>query len=127
MSYLVLGVASSAIISSIGRRGSMLACALAFSLSYLLLIAANGPFILLLGRLLTGVCTGLASVVAPVYVAGTGMTTANMELISMLTENFRSFRRPPTFVVPWDSPSSSWLRWVCSTLIAWAFWALGVG
>uniref|UniRef100_A0A0D9W6L2 Major facilitator superfamily (MFS) profile domain-containing protein n=1 Tax=Leersia perrieri TaxID=77586 RepID=A0A0D9W6L2_9ORYZ len=52
-----------------GRRKSTLVADMMFALGSLVMCAAGGPYILILGRLLVGLGVGIASVTAPVYIA----------------------------------------------------------
>ncbi|CAL5068627.1 unnamed protein product [Urochloa decumbens] len=52
-----------------GRKKSTLLADLMFALGSLVMCAAGGPYILILGRLLVGLGVGIASVTAPVYIA----------------------------------------------------------
>ncbi|KAF8715175.1 hypothetical protein HU200_027730 [Digitaria exilis] len=52
-----------------GRKKSTLFADLMFALGSLVMCAAGGPYILILGRLLVGLGIGVASVTAPVYIA----------------------------------------------------------
>ncbi|VAH49072.1 unnamed protein product [Triticum turgidum subsp. durum] len=52
-----------------GRKKSTLLADLMFALGSLVMCAAGGPYILILGRLFVGLGVGIASVTAPVYIA----------------------------------------------------------
>ncbi|RLM65648.1 hypothetical protein C2845_PM16G12440 [Panicum miliaceum] len=52
-----------------GRKKSTLLADLMFALGSIVMCAAGGPYILILGRLLVGLGVGVASVTAPVYIA----------------------------------------------------------
>ncbi|KAF0891772.1 hypothetical protein E2562_010960 [Oryza meyeriana var. granulata] len=52
-----------------GRRKSTLVADMLFALGSLVMCAAGGPYVLILGRLLVGLGVGIASVTAPVYIA----------------------------------------------------------
>ncbi|KAL6903588.1 hypothetical protein ACP4OV_004401 [Aristida adscensionis] len=52
-----------------GRKKSTLLADMLFALGSLVMCAAGGPYILILGRLLVGLGVGIASVTAPVYIA----------------------------------------------------------
>lgn len=52
-----------------GRKKSTLLADLMFALGSLVMCAAAGPYILIIGRLLVGLGVGVASVTAPVYIA----------------------------------------------------------
>jgi len=52
-----------------GRKKSTLLADMMFALGSLVMCAASGPYILIIGRLLVGLGVGVASVTAPVYIA----------------------------------------------------------
>jgi len=52
-----------------GRKKSTLLADLMFALGSIVMCAAGGPYILILGRLLVGLGVGVASVTAPLYIA----------------------------------------------------------
>ncbi|KAM0911834.1 hypothetical protein ACQ4PT_013195 [Festuca glaucescens] len=52
-----------------GRKKSTLLADMMFALGSLVMCAAGGPYVLILGRLFVGLGVGIASVTAPVYIA----------------------------------------------------------
>jgi SP family myo-inositol transporter-like MFS transporter 13 len=52
-----------------GRKKSTLLADMMFAIGSLVMCAAGGPYILILGRLFVGLGIGIASVTAPVYIA----------------------------------------------------------
>jgi MFS transporter, SP family, solute carrier family 2 (myo-inositol transporter), member 13 len=66
----ILGAAGGGWINdAYGRKRSTLLADMLFALGSLVMCAASGPYVLILGRLLVGLGVGLASVTAPVYIA----------------------------------------------------------
>ncbi|XP_042873713.1 facilitated trehalose transporter Tret1-like [Penaeus japonicus] len=65
---VVGGVIGGLAASRIGRRGTLLAAAPPFIAGWLMIAFANDFSLLLLGRLLTGVCMGAVCTVAPPYI-----------------------------------------------------------
>ena len=57
--------------SKLGRKGGMMVCSTLFCLSLLLLAAGQNAAMIYTGRFCTGVCTGIASIICPTYVAET--------------------------------------------------------
>ena len=55
----------------IGRRGTMIASCLMFAASFLFLVVADNIWTIYVGRLATGLCAGMSSLVCPVYVSET--------------------------------------------------------
>merc|ERR1719209_1074048 len=68
---LVGGQVGGLLMSKFGRRGAMMAGAVMFAFSYLVLVLAPNVWFVYIGRFATGLCTGICSVVCPVYVAET--------------------------------------------------------
>ncbi|CAH9062238.1 unnamed protein product [Cuscuta epithymum] len=52
-----------------GRKKATLSADVVFALGAIVMAAAPGPYVLILGRLLVGLGVGVASVTAPVYIA----------------------------------------------------------
>jgi len=65
------GPAAGIMMGKLGRKGAMIATAVMFALSYLLLVLAPNMWVIYAGRIASGLCTGIASGVCPVYVAET--------------------------------------------------------
>ncbi|KAF7002354.1 hypothetical protein CFC21_017857 [Triticum aestivum] len=66
----ILGAAGGGWINdAYGRKKSTLLADLMFALGSLVMCAAGGPYVLILGRLFVGLGVGIASVTAPVYIA----------------------------------------------------------
>ncbi|KQJ83340.1 inositol transporter 1 isoform X2 [Brachypodium distachyon] len=66
----MLGAAGGGWINDVyGRKKSTLLADMMFALGSLVMCAAGGPYILILGRLFVGLGVGIASVTAPVYIA----------------------------------------------------------
>lgn len=65
-----------------GRKKSTLLADLLFALGSLVMCAAGGPYILILGRLLVGLGVGIASVTAPVYIAEAAPTEIRGGLVA---------------------------------------------
>jgi len=66
----VLGAAGGGWINdAYGRKKSTLLADMMFALGSLVMCAASGPYIIIVGRLLVGLGVGVASVTAPVYIA----------------------------------------------------------
>merc|ERR1712002_749266 len=68
---LVGGQVGGLLMTKLGRKVAMMMGAAMFALSYLLLVVAPNVWVIYVGRFCTGVCTGISSVVCPVYVAET--------------------------------------------------------
>lgn len=60
------GVLGGALVDRVGRKLSLLLCAVPFVLGFAVITAAQDVWMLLGGRLLTGLACGVASLVAPV-------------------------------------------------------------
>ncbi|XP_068105114.1 solute carrier family 2, facilitated glucose transporter member 8 isoform X2 [Hyperolius riggenbachi] len=65
------GIFGGWIVDRIGRKLSLILCALPFVLGFTLIIAAQNVWMLLGGRLLAGVASGVTSLVVPVYISET--------------------------------------------------------
>ncbi|XP_040819470.1 solute carrier family 2, facilitated glucose transporter member 8 isoform X1 [Ochotona curzoniae] len=63
------GVLGGALVDRVGRKLSLLLCAVPFVLGFAVITAAQDVWMLLGGRLLTGLACGVASLVAPVYIS----------------------------------------------------------
>jgi MFS family permease len=59
------------LISKLGRKGTMMGASVFFALSYLCLAAAQNVWMLLAGRYLCGLSTGITAIVTPTYVSET--------------------------------------------------------
>ena len=57
----------------LGRKDIMLAASAMYALSFFLLVVASDPWFIYFGRFLIDICTGIASLVCPVYVGETSM------------------------------------------------------
>jgi len=68
---LLGGQVGGLLMTKLGRKVAMMTGAAMFALSYLLLVVAPNVWVIYAGRFCTGVCTGISSVVCPVYVAET--------------------------------------------------------
>ena len=68
---LVGGPVAGVLVDLIGRKHTMLVTAVLFSLSYPVLVISPSITLVYCGRASTGVCTGMASLVCPLYVAET--------------------------------------------------------
>ena len=66
-----------------GRRPAMLFASLLFGLAYALMASAVNVYMLLLGRLVSGVASGVTSVAVTVYVAETASASVRGTLGSM--------------------------------------------
>ena len=56
-------------ISKLGRKGTMIANSIFFALSYLVLVLAQNVTMLLIGRFLTGMASGITTIATPTYVS----------------------------------------------------------
>jgi len=72
-------------ISWCGRKGTMLGNSVLFALSFSLLAAAQNVWMLLAGRFLGGVATGITTIAAPTYVS----ETASPNVRGMMGSCFR--------------------------------------
>ncbi|KAG1674333.1 Facilitated trehalose transporter Tret1-2 [Nymphon striatum] len=63
------GLAAGLATEKLGRKSTLIFTSAPFVLGYLLIAYANHVSMLLIGRLLTGFCTGVVSLTVPVYVA----------------------------------------------------------
>jgi len=66
---LIGGQIGGFLMSKLGRKGGMMVCATMASFSLLLLAAANNVAMIYAGRICSGICTGITSVICPTYVA----------------------------------------------------------
>ncbi|XP_062226029.1 inositol transporter 1-like isoform X4 [Phragmites australis] len=79
----ILGAAGGGWINdAYGRKKSTLLADMMFALGSLVMCAAGGPYILILGRLLIGLGVGVASVTAPVYIAEAAPSEIRGALVS---------------------------------------------
>ncbi|OCT67068.1 hypothetical protein XELAEV_18038350mg [Xenopus laevis] len=65
------GIFGGWIVDRIGRKLSLMLCSLPFVLGFTLIISAQNVWMLLMGRLLTGLASGITSLVVPVYISET--------------------------------------------------------
>ncbi|XP_076362234.1 facilitated trehalose transporter Tret1-2 homolog [Tachypleus tridentatus] len=65
---LVGGLTGGPLSEILGRKKTLILMNIPFILGWLLVVFANGVSMLYVGRLLTGICTGLVSVTAPMYI-----------------------------------------------------------
>ncbi|KAE8582440.1 hypothetical protein XENTR_v10020127 [Xenopus tropicalis] len=65
------GIFGGWIVDRIGRKLSLMLCALPFVLGFTLIVSAQNVWMLLLGRLMTGLASGVTSLVVPVYISET--------------------------------------------------------
>ncbi|XP_053329468.1 solute carrier family 2, facilitated glucose transporter member 8 [Spea bombifrons] len=65
------GVFGGWVVDRIGRKLSLMLCSLPFVLGFTLIISAQNMWMLLGGRLLTGLASGVTSLVVPVYISET--------------------------------------------------------
>lgn len=68
---LVGGVAGGPLIDRLGRKNTILATAIPFVVSWLLIACANDVYYVLAGRAIGGFCVGVASLSLPVYLGET--------------------------------------------------------
>lgn len=65
------GIAGGPFIEYLGRRNTILATAIPFIISWLLIALAQNVGMILAGRALSGFCVGIASLSLPVYLGET--------------------------------------------------------
>ncbi|KAM4696989.1 solute carrier family 2, facilitated glucose transporter member 8 [Rhinophrynus dorsalis] len=65
------GIFGGWIVDRIGRKLSLMLCSVPFVLGFTLIISAQNIWMLLIGRLLTGLASGVTSLVVPVYISET--------------------------------------------------------
>ncbi|XP_075041794.1 solute carrier family 2, facilitated glucose transporter member 8 [Mixophyes fleayi] len=65
------GIFGGWIVDRIGRKLSLMLCAVPFVLGFMLIISAQSIWMLLCGRVLTGLASGVTSLVVPVYISET--------------------------------------------------------
>ena len=58
----ILGLSGGLLMDKVGRKGSMMGISVFFALSYLLLACAKNVWMLLIGRFLTGIASGMTTV-----------------------------------------------------------------
>jgi len=68
---LVGGPVAGLLVDLIGRKHTMMVTALLFGISYLVLVISPNIMVVYAGRIATGLCTGMASLVCPLYIAET--------------------------------------------------------
>ncbi|XP_013784835.1 facilitated trehalose transporter Tret1-like [Limulus polyphemus] len=84
---LVGGLTAGPVSEILGRKKALILMNIPFILGWLLIVLANGISMLYVGRLLTGICTGMVSVTAPMYVVE--ISTPNIR--GMLGTSFQVF------------------------------------
>ena len=62
-------VAGGMLVGYLGRKSALVACAMPFLAGWLLIAASADTMLLMLGRLLTGVASGMVTVAAPTYIS----------------------------------------------------------
>ena len=67
--FSLSGMSGGFFISKLGRKGTMLANSIFFALSYLVLVLAQNVSMLLIGRFLTGMASGITTIATPTYVS----------------------------------------------------------
>ncbi|XP_048834954.1 solute carrier family 2, facilitated glucose transporter member 8 [Brienomyrus brachyistius] len=65
------GVLGGWVVDKIGRKLSLMFCSLPFILGFTIIIAAQNVWMLYLGRVLTGLASGMTSLAAPLYISET--------------------------------------------------------
>lgn len=65
------GIAGGPLIDRLGRKTTILATAIPFTISWLFIACANSIYLVLVGRALGGLCVGIASLSLPIYLAET--------------------------------------------------------
>lgn len=68
---LVGGITGGPLIDRLGRKNTILATAIPFVVSWLLIACANDVYYVLAGRAIGGFCVGVASLSLPVYLGET--------------------------------------------------------
>lgn len=68
---LIGGIAGGPLIDVIGRKTTILATSLPFIVSWLLIASARNVYMVYAGRVLSGLCIGVASLSLPVYLGET--------------------------------------------------------
>lgn len=68
---LIGGISGGPFIEYIGRKNTIIATAIPFIISWLLIACANAVWMVLAGRALAGFCVGIASLSLPVYLGET--------------------------------------------------------
>lgn len=84
----VPGLMGGYLISVLGRHGTMYGTTVAFALFYLLMAGAETIIMILVGRFLTGVASGVTSIAAPVYIAETSSASVRGMLGSCFQVSF---------------------------------------
>jgi len=110
---LLGGQVGGLLMTKLGRKVAMMTGAAMFAVSYLLLVVAPNVWVVYLGRFFTGVCTGICSIVCPVYVAETA-TPARRGFLGSCVQLMVTVGVMLVFVV---GVSGSW-RWISISCLA---------
>ncbi|KAM6337470.1 solute carrier family 2, facilitated glucose transporter member 8 isoform 2-T2 [Alca torda] len=63
------GILGGYIVDKVGRKLSLMLCSIPYVFGYIVIISAQNVWMLYFGRVLTGLATGITSLVAPVYIS----------------------------------------------------------
>lgn len=119
---LLGGLMGGYLISVLGRHGTMYGTTVAFALFYLLMAGAETIIMILVGRFLTGVASGVTSIAAPVYIA----ETSSASVRGMLGSCFQVMVTLGVMYVDVVGAFGSW-RWLCVACVAMTLvWAIAL-
>jgi len=117
---LIGGLSGGLLMDKVGRKGSMMGISVFFALSYLLLACAKNVWMLLIGRFLTGIASGMTTISAPTYVSE--ISSANIR--GMLGSSFQLMVTIGV-LYPGIIGAIATFRWVSVACIAWSLvWSL---